>query len=89
MEDERSSRKEGFPGFWIRQPGEWWNQKRRNRLQENGDEQMYAEQAGLELHMGHQGGEVHRLADIEFYSKFKAGGVCLRVAEAMEWMRSD
>ena len=50
---------------------------------------MYRGQARLELYVGRQGGQVHRLVDIEFYSKFKARGVCLRVAEAMEWMRSD
>ena len=57
--------------------------------QEDGDMQTDREQAGLELCMGHQGGEVPKLLDIEVNSKFKARGVCLREAEAMEWMRSN
>lgn len=46
-------------------------------------------QAGLKLCMGHQGGEVQKLLDIEVDSKFKTRGVCLREAEVMEWMRSN
>ena len=45
------------------------------------------EQAGLELNMGHQGGEVQKLPDIEVDSQFKARGVCLREAEATEWLQ--
>lgn len=55
------------------------------RLQEHGDKQMCTDQAGLQLYVGHQGGEIQRPVDIRVYTKFRARG--LRVAEAMEWMR--
>ena len=51
---------------------------------ENGDKQIYREQAGLELNVEHEGGKDQRQVDIGVHSKFEARGVYLGIAEAVK-----